>query len=435
MHPRPIASLARILALPLGLALAGSAFALDWTHFRFDEGHTGFNPMEQTLGTDNVNQLQLAWQAQLGKLVDYSSPAVVGDLAYIASRDGRLWAFQRDGCGKSICLKPTWSSEAMGQIVDSPTVADGIVYVGSQTNDHNNNGKLDAFDAAGCGQAVCAPLWQGDAGKDAILQSSPTVADGVVYIGAFDGRLYAFDAHGCGGASLCQPLWTGRTGGSIESTPVVAGGRVYVGSDDGKLHVFDAHGCGAAKCRELWTGRLGSAVFASSPAIADGVVYVASQHALSAFDANGCGEATCEPLWQAVDKAQFFNGSPAIANGHVYVGFDTGIGVFAAGGCGHRRCEREWLLFGSGFQAAVVSSPTVANGVVYAGRNTGNLLAWQANSCGQAVCLEIWNHVFDEPVLSSSPTVVDGRVYIGGTEAQAAEDRQGRLYVFELPGQ
>jgi len=49
MRPRRLATLARILAVPLGLALAGSTFALDWTHFRFDEGHTGLNPFEQTL--------------------------------------------------------------------------------------------------------------------------------------------------------------------------------------------------------------------------------------------------------------------------------------------------------------------------------------------------------------------------------------------------
>ena len=435
MRPRTPGSLFRGLAASFGLALAGSAFALDWTHFRFDDGHTGLNPFEQALGADTVGSLDLAWQAQLGKLVNGSSPAVVGDLVYIASSDGTLWAWHRDGCGQSLCLKPVWRSEPLGQIIDSPTVADGIVYIGSQTNTHSNNGKLNAFSAAGCGHAVCAPLWQGDAGKDAILESSPTVADGVVYVGAFDGRLYAFDAQGCGGASPCQPLWKGRTGGSIESTPLVADGRVYVGSDDGRLHVFDAHGCGAATCRALWTGRLGDPVFSSSPAIVDGIVYMVSQHALSAFDAAGCGASKCEPLWQAVDKVQFFNGSPAIAGGHVYVGFDTGVGVFAAGGCGKRRCELEWLLFGSGAQAAVVSSPTVANGVVYAGRNTGELLAWQADPCGQSTCMQIWSHLFDDPLLTSSPSVVDGRVYIGATEALASEDHQGRLVVFELPAQ
>src|SRR4051812_29061942 len=94
----------RGLAASFAFALAGSALALDWPHFRFDEGHTGLNPFEQTLDADNVRTLALAWQAQLGRLVDDSSPAVVGDLAYIASSDGTLWAWRRDGCGQALCL-------------------------------------------------------------------------------------------------------------------------------------------------------------------------------------------------------------------------------------------------------------------------------------------------------------------------------------------
>ena len=85
------------------------------------------------------------------------------------------------------------------------------MYVGSQTSFSNNDGKLNAFTAAGCGQTVCAPLWQGLAGPQSILDSSPAVANGVVFVGAFDGKLYAFDADGCGRAT-CTPLWTGATG-------------------------------------------------------------------------------------------------------------------------------------------------------------------------------------------------------------------------------
>ena len=35
------------------------------------------------------------------------------------------------------------------------TVAGGVVYIGSQTSDDSAAGKLDAFAARGCGQAVC----------------------------------------------------------------------------------------------------------------------------------------------------------------------------------------------------------------------------------------------------------------------------------------
>src|SRR3954469_17347569 len=162
----------------------------DWTRFRFDQTRTGSQPFENILNAANVPTLQLAWQAQLGALVDYSSPAVVAGVAYIGSSDGRLWALPASGCGRQICTTPLWKSTSLGQIMDSPNIVNGIVFVGSQTSSSSAAGRLDVFDANGCGQAVCAPLWQGKAGSESILQSSPAVAGGRVYVGAFDGKLY-----------------------------------------------------------------------------------------------------------------------------------------------------------------------------------------------------------------------------------------------------
>jgi len=420
--------------VPVASAAPGAAtFApLDWRQFRLDASHTGFNRFEHVLDVSNVSSLSNTWQAELGELVFSSSPAVVGGVLYIASMDGTLWAYPADGCGADLCETPLWQSTNLTQIIDSPTVAGGIVYIGSQTSFDSNDGLLSAFDAHGCGAAVCAPLWQGAAGKESILESSPAVGGGFVYVGAHDGRLYAFDAHGCG-AALCQPVWTAATGGAIESSPTVVGGIVYVGSDDGKLYAFTAGGCGRRDCAPLWTGDLGSAVFASTPAVANGVVYMVSQHALSAFDAHGCGAAACAPLWQAVDEKQFFNGSPAIAYGRVYVALEFGLAVYAADGCGAATCPPLWLLLAGGFQADVESSPTVANGVVYAGRNTGEVLAWPAEPCGTFVCKNLWSGMTRDVIVNSSPTVIDGKLYIGSADDGFPENIAGRVYVFELP--
>ncbi len=420
------------LSLSVVASPASAAGTVNWPQFRFNDDHTGLNPFETVLNARNVPTLRVAWQAQLGRLVDFSSPAVVDGVVYIGSSDGRLWAYPATGCGQSLCTTPLWTSTSLAQIIDSPTVVNGIVYVGSQTSPSSNDGKLDAFSATGCGAAVCAPLWQGLAGTQSILESSPAVAHGVVFVGAFDGKLYAFDANGCG-ASTCQPQWTGSTGGSIESTPTVTKGVVFVGSDDGRLYAFKAAGCGASSCRPLWTGPLGSSVFQSSPAVANGIVYIGSQHALSAFNAAGCGGTTCSPLWQAIDNVNFFNGSPAVASGRVYIGLENGLGVYAAAGCGQATCQPLWTDFGSGSQAAVLSSPTVANGVVYAGRNTGEVLAWRAGPCGSSFCTNIWSGPTGDSIVTSSPTVVNGTLYIGSADNLFPEDHQGRIYVFELP--
>ena len=405
---------------------------MDWRNFRFDARHTGVNRFEHVLDPSNVPTLTLDWQAQLGELVFSSSPAVVGGVLYIGSTDGTLWAYPADGCGAALCTTPLWQSTYLAQIVDSPTVANGVVYVGSQTSFDSNDGRLNAFAAAGCGGAICAPLWQGLAGKESILDSSPAVAGGFVYVGAFDGRLYVFAADGCG-AATCNPLWTGTTEGTIESSPTVDAGVVYVGSDDGNLYAFPAEGCGRENCAPLWTGAIGYPVFNSTPAISDGVVYIGSAHALSAFDAHGCGAPTCAPLWQAIDDNQFFGGSPAIYSGRVYIGLETEVGVYSAGGCGGANCTPLWILFGGGAQAQVESSPTVANGVVYVGRNTGQVLAWSAEPCGTFVCEQIWTGFTGDPIVNSSPTIARGRLYIGSADNLFPENQQGRVYVFTLP--
>ncbi len=68
------------------------------------------------------------------------------------------------------------------------------------------------------------------------IWSSPTVANGVIYVGSQDDKLYAFNA------TTGAQLWTGSTGNQIFSSPTVVNGVVYVGSEDGKLYAFHLPG-------------------------------------------------------------------------------------------------------------------------------------------------------------------------------------------------
>src|SRR5580765_1406254 len=60
-------------------------------------------------------------------------------------------------------------------------------------------------------------------------------------------------------------------------------------------------------------------------------------------------------------------------------------------------------------------------------RNSSELLAWDADCNG--TCSELWIGHTDDPIVNSSPTVVNGKVYIGGSQDGFA----GRLYVYGLP--
>ena len=56
------------------------------------------------------------------------------------------------------------------------------------------------------------------------VDSSPAVANGVVYVGSDDDNVYALNA------STGAKLWSYTTGGYVDSSPAVANGVVYVGS-------------------------------------------------------------------------------------------------------------------------------------------------------------------------------------------------------------
>lgn len=63
------------------------------------------------------------------------------------------------------------------------------------------------------------------------MSSSPTVADGVVYVGSDDNKLYAVVA------DIGKQCWSFPTSyGDVTSSPTVADGVVYFGGNDGKLY-------------------------------------------------------------------------------------------------------------------------------------------------------------------------------------------------------
>jgi outer membrane protein assembly factor BamB len=219
-----------------------------------------------------------------------SSATVANGIVYVGSLDN-LYAFNA-ASGAQI-----WSATTGGPILTSPAVAYGVVYVGS------NDEKLHAFRAT-----TGVPLWTADIGT-APWYSSPAVSDGLVYMAS--NFLYAFNA--VTGRLVwradmgVRPISTSHT----NSSPAVANGVVYVGSPDHKLYAFDA-----ATGQPLWSASTGY-VIESSPAVANGVVYVGSDNAsVYAFDAG-----TGKQLWSAA-TGNYVVSSPTATNGMLFVGSD-----------------------------------------------------------------------------------------------------------------
>jgi hypothetical protein len=100
------------------------------------------------------------------------------------------------------------------------------------------------------------------------LGHSPTVQDGVVYVGGFDHKLHAIDAF------TGQGLWRFEAGSGFQTNPLVVGGKVYAGNRNGFFYAI--HAGGAQRGQLAWKfAAQGPILF--SAAYKDGVVYFASQ--------------------------------------------------------------------------------------------------------------------------------------------------------------
>jgi len=95
------------------------------------------------------------------------------------------------------------------------------------------------------------------------VYSSPTVTNGIVYVGSYDHNVYALNA------TTGAKVWNYSTKSHVYSSPIVFNGIVYVGSDDHNVYALNA-----ATGAKVWNYTLKGVVSYSWPAIANGIVYV-----------------------------------------------------------------------------------------------------------------------------------------------------------------
>jgi PQQ-like domain/Bacterial Ig domain len=402
--------------------------------FGLDASHTHFSP------DTAINRANVSTVRQL-----FVSPGQFGPLAesngvvYAGATNGNLYAFDANGItdcsGTPNQCSPLWTGSS-GPIFagETPAVSKGVVYVASQATS-TSPGELYAFDANGVTNCsgtpkACQPLWTAPTGG---TQSSPTVTNGVVYIGA--GQVEAFDANGstkCSGTpKTCAPLWKSASNAGF-SSPAVANGDVYVSGQDDELYAYSANGttnCSGTPttCNPLWKATMGTTTSTSSPAVSRGVVYDESNDSkMFAFDANGVTNCsgtptTCSPLWTAALSGTPDNSSPAVANGIVYAPSST-LQAFDASGVTNcsgtpGTCTPLWS-----YNVTVIgSSPSVADGLVYIGSSSNasprmfGVMAFDASGRARcsgtpAVCTPLWTGPTGAP-LTGSPAVANGKVY------------------------
>jgi len=271
-----------------------------------------------------------------------------------------------------------WSYTTGGEIYSSPAVANGKIYIGSYDKKvyclNASNGEL---------------IWSNLAGG--YVFSSPAVANGKIYIGSSDGKVYCMDA------DTGAWIWKYTTGNGIYSSPAVANGKIYIGSSDGKVYCMDAEGNGDETTTKIWDYATGDDV-ESSPAVANGKIYIGSYdkkvYCLNA--SNG------DHIWNYTTGSEIYS-SPAVANGKIYIGSsdENFYCLNASNG------ELIWSYTTGG---EIYSSPAVANGKIYIGSYDKKVYCLDASTGDH-----IWNYTTGSYV-ESSPAVANGKIYIGSSD-------------------
>jgi outer membrane protein assembly factor BamB len=186
------------------------------------------------------------------------------------------------------------------------------------------------------------------------VRSSPAIGtDGTIYVGSYDGKLYAINPKG----SL---KWSYNTGSYISSSPAIgADGTIYVGSSDNKLYAVNPDGS------LKWSYVMEDSIFYSPAIGADGTIYVGSYHnKLYAINPDGWVK------WSYSFRCSVSSSAAIGADGTIYVSsYPNELNAVSPNGS-----------FGSGCQIgpiiSIASSPAIwADGTIYVGSDDGKLYA------------------------------------------------------------
>ena len=354
-----------------------------WSMFHHNVAHTGTSTSNGPI----INES--AWNTQGS---GFSSPSVVDGVVYVgfsalnATTGAKLWTFI--------------DSYNVSTTQYSPAIANGIVYV-CTLNPHP--AAMPSDDLYALNATTGAQLWNytiyssvSTIGNSWVYTSpnfSPVVNNNVVYAGSL-----ALNA------STGVLLWNNQIGYLAVSSPAIVNGVDYL-----SVHFGGFYALNASTGVTIW--RINADAQGSSPAVSDGVVYIHEDGIVQALSAT-----TGAQLWNFSEgiiggfPPQYFYppsgiSSPAIANGVLYVcgvlGNGPGSPISYA-----LNASTEKLLWNS--TVGGDSSPAISNGVAYVG-SSGGLYALNASSGATIWSYKTGNYVF------SSPAIANGMVYAGST--------------------
>ena len=392
----------RILILLLLFIFLVSVSSGNWQNVGGDIAHTGYYE-------SSYIPLELIWKNKVGDS-DISAPVVDRGILFVGSDDNNLYALE------AATGKIKWKYQTLGKVY-TPTARDGLVFAASFDNNLyalDQDGNLKWM--TGTGSSVASPpvlynnIIYGGFSKyihaiytvngsikwtystDDWVESTPAIAQGMVFAGSNDKKIYAIDME------TKKHRWNYTTGGSIFSSPSVVNGVIFFGSRDNKVYALDSSN-GNLK----WSTKTGDWV-RSSPAVFDNKVFAGSNdNSIYALNAdNG------DVIWKYPATGRV--GSPlAGVRGTIYAGSDDGT-IYAIG-TGDGKLVAKYAA-GNG-----IISLALSDNMLFATSRDGSVYAFGARPSGTSATVPAVQTEKIPPVLKIDPVpvnVTSGKLKISG---------------------
>ncbi|MEO8260549.1 MAG: PQQ-binding-like beta-propeller repeat protein [Acidobacteriota bacterium] len=254
-----------------------------------DEGHVHIpSPKAPSIIAINRNTGKLVWEDNsVGDRIlhgQWSTPSVgkVGGVDQVVSGQGDGWVRGYEPLtGKKLWEFDTNPKDSVwpktrNEVISTPVILDDRVYIANgQDPEHGEGvGHLYAIDATKRGDITqSGRLWHFDKIRRSV--STPSIADGLLYIADFSGFLHCIDV------KTGQEVWVHDVFAAVWGSTLVADGKVYLGDEDGDIVVMQA---GREK-KLLAEMNMGSAVYAT-PVPAHGTLFLNNRNQLYALAGN-----------------------------------------------------------------------------------------------------------------------------------------------------
>ncbi len=324
-----------------------------WSSPVMADGVIFFGSDDQNFYAVDAASHELKWKFTAGEKIR-STPLVLEEKVYFIADDGYLYALDTTGGIEFWRVQVDANPEKRNPIFRegdqwkaSPVAGDGLVYIGSF------EGILFALDAA-----TGVEVWRFQNDSKWRIRSAPLILEGKLYFGDWMGDVYALDA--ASGAKI----WKASIGGNILGTPVVNESNFILGSMSGLYAMKIEDG------EIVWsipsTDNADHIIFASTP-VKDGVVF-----------ANEVGRFVCandaetgEEIWH-MSRWDLSVSTPALDEKNLYFGDLTGLTALD-----QQTGEIRWFFK---VKNGVPISPLLSDGMLYFGGLDNNLYAIDVGS-------------------------------------------------------